>query len=341
MPGRYEFLLSSRSTCSWRRFALGLALLLASLLVFSGCGGGGDDGSGGGGGDVAGPGEPSAPVPVVASCEGDIFMQAPVEAIDTHMQTLTLLGLTLYVDGHTQFNNAHLEDLAVDDYVDVRGFSDVDDSIAASCLEREEVPRDEVELRGPVDPNGIATSRLFILGVEVQFSANTVFEDGSLTQAEFFAQLQPGDLVAVKGQLGSIHAEEVKFDDSADDLDDTVDSSSRGFDDYDDDDDFGLTSDLDDDDDGIPDDDDNGIDDDDNLPLQSPVDNDGVLDDDDDGILDDDDDGIDDDDNPPLQSPVQPPQPDDDGVLDDDDDGDSDDDDDDDGDNDNDDDDDD
>ena len=313
MNTRYEFLLSSRSTCSWRRFVLGLALLLVSLLAFSGCGGGGDDGGGGGGvthesesvpvgddgsgssdGGVT-PEEES--VPVVASCEGDIFMQAPVEAIDVYMQTLTLLGLTLYVDGHTQFNNANLEDLAVDDYVDVRGFSDVDDSFAASCLELEEVPRDEVELRGPVDPNGIAESRLFILGVEVQFDANTVFEDGSLTQAEFFAQLQPGDLVAVKGQLGSIHAEEVRFDDSADDLGDDIDApSSRDFDDHDDDgDDFGLASDLDDDDDGVLDDDD-GIDDDDNSPIQSPVQPPQSPVDDDDDDDDDDRDSDDDDD---------------------------------------------
>ena len=305
MNSRCGPLLSSRSMRSWRCFVLGLALLLVSLLAFSGCGGGGDDSVGGG--DAAGPDEPSVPVPVVAGCEGDIFMQAPVEAIDAHMQTLTLLGLAIYVDDHTRFNNANLGGLAVDDYVDVRGFSDVDDSIAASCLEREEVPRDEVELRGPVDANGIAESRLFILGVEVQFDANTVFEDGSLTRAEFFAQLQPGDLVAVKGQLGSIHAEEVRFDDSTDDLDDLADRSSRAFDDHDDDgDDFGFASDLDDDD--------------------------GILDDDDDGILDDDDDGIDDDDNPPIQPPVQPPQPpvDDDDDDDDDDDGDSDDDDDDD-----------
>ena len=338
MNSHHVPLLSSWSTRSWRRFALGLTLLLVSLLAFNSCGGGGDDGSGSSGGTVIREDEPvpvgddgsgssggtitpeNEPVPVVASCEGDIFMQAPVEAIDANTQTLTLLGLTIHVDDQTRFNNVNLEDLAVDDYVDMLGFIDVDDTIMTSCLEREEVARD-VELHGPVDENGIAESRLFIMGVEVQISVNTVFEGGSLTQTEFFDQLQPGDLVSVEGQLGSIRAEEVEFGSTVGGLNDDDDNGLLDDDDDEiDDDDDGLLDDdddeIDDDDDGLLDDDDDEIDDDDDGLLD---DDDDEIDDDDNGLLDDDDDEIDDGDDGSSSLPPVPIQ-DDDGGSDDDDD---------------------
>ena len=224
MNSQRALLLSGRSTGSWSRSVVGLTLLLIALLALGSCGGGGDDSSSG------------ATDPVVASCQGAIFIQAPVEAIDVNSQTLTLLGLTIHIDDFTRFHDANLADLAVGNYVDMRGDIDVDDAIVASCLERESA-RDEVKLRGPVDANGIAESRLFILGVEVQISANTVFEAGSLTQAGFFAQVQSDDRVAVRGQLGSIIAEAIQFDNSG--------GSSPDLDDDDDDD--GLADDDDDD----------------------------------------------------------------------------------------------
>ena len=94
-------LLLGRSTCSWSRSFLGLTLLLIALLALGSCGGGGDESSSG------------ATDPVVASCQGAIFIQAPVEAIDVNSQTLTLLGLTIHVDDFTRFHDANLADLAV------------------------------------------------------------------------------------------------------------------------------------------------------------------------------------------------------------------------------------
>lgn len=110
--------------------------------------------------------------------------------------------------------------------------------------------RDEVELRGPVDAGGIAAPRLSILGVEIQTDANTVFEQGRLTQTTFFAQVQSDDLVEIEGQLqadGSIRAEEIEFDDNIDDFAD----DGNDFDD-----DGSAVIDLDDDDDDGDDDDD-------------------------------------------------------------------------------------
>ena len=234
-------LLSGRSRFSWYRFAMGFTLILIALPALSGCGGSGGDHDDDDDGSSSSSSSSSSTAPAVPGCDGDIFIEAPVEASDTNTQSLTLLGLTVRIDDRTRFNNVHPADLAVGDFVDMRGFVAADGDVVATCLERE-ASRDEVELWGPVDADGIVEPRLFILDVEIQTGLHTVFEDGRLTQAAFFAQVQPDDLVEVEGQLqadGSIRAAEVEFEDS------------RGV--------FGS----DDDDDGAFDDDDDGDDDDD------------------------------------------------------------------------------
>ena len=155
----------------------------------------------------------ASPAPAVATCAGEIFFQAPVEAADSSLKSPSLLDLTFHIEDRTQFNHFELADLAAGDHVDLRGFVDAEGDLVASCLELETL-RGEVELRGPVDATGIPSSRLYILGVEIGIGAGTLFEGGELTQEEFFAQLQPGNLLAAKRKLGSIHAEVVEFDDT-------------------------------------------------------------------------------------------------------------------------------
>ena len=199
-------LLSGRSRFSWYRFAMAFTLILIALLALSGCGGSGGDH------DDDDDGSSSSTAPAVPGCDGDTFIEAPVEASDTNTQSLTLLGLTVRIDDRTRFNNVHPADLAVGDFVDMRGFVAADGDVVATCLERE-ASRDEVELWGPVDADGIVEPRLFILDVEIQTGLHTVFEDGRLTQTVFFAQVQPDALVEVEGQLqadGSIRAAEVE-----------------------------------------------------------------------------------------------------------------------------------
>ena len=223
------------------------AFILSCLLTASGCGSGGEEG-----GDRA-----ASPATAVSACAGEIFIQAPVEAVNNSLKTLTVLGLTFHIEVQTHFNHFELADLAAGDQIDLRGFVNDDGDLVASCLELE-TPRDEVELRGPVDPAGIPSSRLYILGIEIHIGAGTLFEGGEFTPEEFFARLQPGDVLAVKRKLGSIHAEAVEFDDTANGPpDDAVGGS--GFSDYDDDDDDfdPLFLDLDDDD-GVNDTDDDG-----------------------------------------------------------------------------------
>lgn len=208
---------------------MGLTVLLACSLTFSGC-----DGS------------VSQAHPVAAPCEGEIFIEAPVQATDVDTHILTLLDLAIRVNDRTRFDDVHLTDLAVGDFVDVHGFVAADGAVVATCLERE-AERHEVELRGPVDVDGIVAPRLFILGIEIQTDANTAYEDGRLRQAAFFAQVQSDDLVEVEGRLqvdGSIRAHEIEFGDDVDfdddgsvNDDDDDDSSSDDDDDSDSDDD--------------------------------------------------------------------------------------------------------
>ena len=248
-------LLSGRSRTQWFHVVLGLTVLLACSFTFSGC-----DGS------------TSHAHPVATRCEGEIFIEAPVQATDVNAQTLTLLDLAIRVNDYTRFDDVRLTDLAVGDFVDVHGFVTADGAVVATCLEREP-ERHEVELRGAVDVGGITAPRLFIVGIEIQTDAGTVFEDGRVRQAAFFAQVQPDDLLEVEGQLqadGSIRADEIEFDNDVnfddDDPSGDVDDDDGDFDDDDgssDDDDDDGSSDDDDDDDGSSDDDDDNDDDDD------------------------------------------------------------------------------
>lgn len=223
-------MLSGQSRCRWFRSAVGLTLILAGLLTFAGC-----DGS------------VSQAHPVATRCEGEIFIEAPVQATAVDTDILTLLDLAIRVNDRTRFDDVHLAGLAVGDFVEVHGFVTADGAVVATCLERE-AGRPEVELRGPVDVGGIAEPRLFVLGIEIQTDTGTEFEDGRLRQATFFAQVRSDDLIEVEGRLqadGSIRADEIEFDDSA-----------GGFDGDGDDDDDDGSGDDDDDDDGADNDDD-------------------------------------------------------------------------------------
>ena len=236
MKSQWVPMLSGCSRNRWLRSALDLTVGLACLFTTAGC-----DGS------------VSQAHPIATRCEGEIFIEAPVQAADVDTGILTLLDLAIRVNDRTRFDDVHLTGLAVGDFVDVHGFVTADGAVVATCLERKSGPY-EVELRGPVDTGGIAAPRLFILGVEIRTDANTVFEDGHLRQATFFAEVQSDDLIEAEGQLqadGSIRAYEIEFDDSAggydiDDDDDGLPDDDEGDDDDDDDDDEGDNDDDDD-----------------------------------------------------------------------------------------------
>ena len=134
---------------------------------------------------------------------------------------LTVLGIEVRVDTSTRMEDKSdagvepftLQDLAVGDFVEVRGFEDAD-GVKASLLERED-PENTVELRGFVE--SASSPDFVILGVTIRTDAATVFSDRNdvvIDAAAFFDQAE-GRLVEAEGTLGSgvVLAEEVELED--------------------------------------------------------------------------------------------------------------------------------
>ncbi|HEX7062343.1 MAG TPA: DUF5666 domain-containing protein [Woeseiaceae bacterium] len=150
---------------------------------------------------------------------GFIRITSTVDSVGT--DRLTVLGIEVRISSGTRMedkSDADLEpftlaDLAVGDYVEVRGFEDAE-GVVATLLERED-PDDEVELRGFVD--SVAPPDLVILGVTVHTDGGTQFRDlndAPIDAATFFGQAE-GRLVEADGFLGNgtIVADEVELED--------------------------------------------------------------------------------------------------------------------------------
>ena len=150
---------------------------------------------------------------------GFIRITSTVESIGS--DRLTVLGIEVRVDTSTRMednSDAEVEpftlaDLAVGDFVEVRGFEDAE-GVKASLLERED-PEDEVELRGFVE--SASSPEFFILGVTIRTEPGTVFRDldGTVIDAATFFGQAEGRLVEADGTLGNgvIFAHEVELED--------------------------------------------------------------------------------------------------------------------------------
>jgi Domain of unknown function (DUF5666) len=134
---------------------------------------------------------------------------------------LTVLGIEVRVDASTRMEDKTdadvepftLADLAVGDFVEVRGFEDAE-GVKATLLEREDF-EGEVELRGFVE--SASSPDFVILGVTIRTDGGTVFRDVNDTvidAATFFGQTE-GRLVEADGTLadGVIAADEVELED--------------------------------------------------------------------------------------------------------------------------------
>lgn len=151
----------------------------------------------------------------------DTEIAAVVDTVDTQAGTLGLLGLTVTVgadalledDSDAELEPFALADINPGDYVELtlirRAFG-----LDVLVLERDDLD-DEVRLEAQVD--AVADPQLTVLGVPVETSAATQFEDDDTTisAGEFFGAVMQGDLLDVKGQWNgtAIVAEEVSFDD--------------------------------------------------------------------------------------------------------------------------------
>ncbi len=140
-----------------------------------------------------------------------VRLEGDIETIGTNSLTLKgLPGITVTVNSQTEFkanggvtiNN--LSDLAINNHIRVRGRVSGTNSVIATRIQLRSSDND-VDLQGPVQAASDPT--LTILGVTVDTTGVTQFEgvdDGPMSRAAFFAAVQVGTLVKVKGTLNGI-----------------------------------------------------------------------------------------------------------------------------------------
>jgi hypothetical protein len=132
-------------------------------------------------------------------------LTGPVESIDTAAGTFRALGVTVVVSSTTMLEDHESDDhffnlssLRAGDWVEVRGQAEAGTGrLLASRLERDDAD-DEVELRGTA--SDVSDAGLTLLGVSVQFTAGTKFEDHDVViSREQFLDRAPGAIVEVDG----------------------------------------------------------------------------------------------------------------------------------------------
>ena len=135
----------------------------------------------------------------------DARLEGAVTATDASGGTLTLLGVTVRVDGDTilrddssaEDESFTLPEIVVGDYLEVRGVEEGGD-VRARLVRREDATpgEDDVRLQGPVTALDRPTSSLSILVRSVPLDGDTLYFDrfdASRTAEEFFRT--PGDVM--------------------------------------------------------------------------------------------------------------------------------------------------
>ena len=163
-------------------------------------------------------------------CEREALIRArgAVDAVDAGAGTITVLGVDFITDDDTKFSDQGpnrvrefgLDDIAVGDRVEARGYDD-DGSRVAKLIRRRSESRRGDELRGFVD--SVGEDSLVIEGVTVLVDAGTDIE----LPPEFGLDIPPlseafaeGDYVKVKGTEnadGGLVAERIEREDDEDD----------------------------------------------------------------------------------------------------------------------------
>jgi hypothetical protein len=142
-------------------------------------------------------------------CEFDanIKIESTLDAVDVGTGVITLYGVDFATDMNTRWEDKldtpvvefGVDDLAVDDYLEVKGFDHPDLGLYAMKVERETAD-DEHEIQAYVD--SVGTDSIVLLGVTVSTDGATEYEgpdEEVLTAAEFFAMVMPGDLIEAEG----------------------------------------------------------------------------------------------------------------------------------------------
>ena len=155
-----------------------------------------------------------------------IEIEADVQSVELEHDTFTILGLEIIVNAHTEVRDEsdeelhtfNLEHIQAGDRLEVRGHLNEEGGIVASRLERTD-PEDTVSLQGPVDEVAVDALSLVILGITIETTGETEFEnihDETISVDTFFAEVRLDDLVKAEGMFiedsAMILAEEVEFE---------------------------------------------------------------------------------------------------------------------------------
>lgn len=159
----------------------------------------------------------------VGSRQGDVKIDALVESVDTDAETITLQlfggTVTVQVGIRTQLKDdtglldpLTLDDLSIGDFVEVETVASETELVATS-IRRDDIDDDTVQAPVESFEAGISVT---VLGI-TYLTAGADFEDVNdltITSAEFYSQVQVGDLVKIKDDLTTDGiADEVEFED--------------------------------------------------------------------------------------------------------------------------------
>lgn len=131
-----------------------------------------------------------------------VKLEGDIETIGSNSFRLTgLPGVTVSVNGQTEFKDTNFEGLSSGDHVRVRGRLSGPNSVIATRVELRSGDND-LDLQGPVQ--SIAGNVIVILGVSVDTSTISQFESvrgSSMNRTGFLAEVKANALVKVKGNL--------------------------------------------------------------------------------------------------------------------------------------------
>ncbi len=161
----------------------------------------------------------------------EVKIEGFVQTIDLDANTVTVLDVMFYLDEQTQMKDDSdvekkyfsLTDLAVNDFIELKGFVDGDGRNVATQLERKNHDaRADTEIKGKVEEIKIDSFSFVLSGITVSTTDTTVLKDSNeqlLNQETFFQQLQLAMSLEVEGQLtdGVFIATKVKIEARDDD----------------------------------------------------------------------------------------------------------------------------
>lgn len=137
-----------------------------------------------------------------------VRLESDIASIGANSITLAgLAGITIQVDSLTEYDGdaGSFGDLQVGDHVEIRARLTGTTTVVAVRLKETSADTD-IELRAPVDASPAPNDPiLFLIGIQIDTSGfqNDDFEieDVNVGRAAFFAQVSPGSVVEVKGEL--------------------------------------------------------------------------------------------------------------------------------------------